>query len=386
MSKFVQIRTQGASRSDLEHPSDRGHHTDDRWDILTDIVIAKDIYGLTSQDITVLRALMTFLPKGHQPHMIVFPSNRTITERTEGMHPRTIARHLKALVEAGMIERRQSPNGKRYRKRNGDSGFAHVFGLDLMSCFKRRDEIHDTADACREQTMRIAFLREELSLIRAQLVTMSLAPEICDEIRKIMRRVPDLMALEVLRSEALIALPCPSVADNLTVIDRQNVCHQQRSNKDYNDSDQRKLMTVVSEANAVTCNETSDDGDDTNDANTMPELFDLVESCPNATFVAQSPIRTWPDVHRLSWQLSSMLGINQDLMLKATEALGKDGLAVTILCLCQKSESIRSYGGYLRSLCAKAESFKPATFLRQVKRGALAAASARHHVGSDILC
>jgi hypothetical protein len=45
---------------------------------------------------------------------IVFPSNRVLAFRADKMKEPTLRRHLQKLVEAGLIIRRDSPNGKRY--------------------------------------------------------------------------------------------------------------------------------------------------------------------------------------------------------------------------------------------------------------------------------
>ncbi len=49
--------------------------------------------------------------------VVVFPSNRELSIRAHGMAPATLRRHLASLVEAGLIIRRDSPNGKRFARR-----------------------------------------------------------------------------------------------------------------------------------------------------------------------------------------------------------------------------------------------------------------------------
>lgn len=45
--------------------------------------------------------------------MIVFPSNKAICARLNGTPCSKMRRHLSRLVEAGLLMRRDSPNGKR---------------------------------------------------------------------------------------------------------------------------------------------------------------------------------------------------------------------------------------------------------------------------------
>ena len=46
-----------------------------------------------------------------------FPSNNKLRSRAYGMSEPTLRRHLASLVKAGLLIRRDSPNGKRYARR-----------------------------------------------------------------------------------------------------------------------------------------------------------------------------------------------------------------------------------------------------------------------------
>ncbi|WP_371328623.1 helix-turn-helix domain-containing protein [Shinella sp. HZN7] len=63
-----------------------------------------------------------------------------------GVLPRSIAaatlrRHLAALVEAGLIERRDSPNGKRYAHRGRGGEIGAAFGFSLAPLLARAGEL-----------------------------------------------------------------------------------------------------------------------------------------------------------------------------------------------------------------------------------------------------
>ena len=67
--------------------------------------------------------------KDGQP-LIVFPSNASLSERAHGMAESTLRRHLASLVGAGLLIRRDSPNGKRFSRKALD-GERRAFGFDL---------------------------------------------------------------------------------------------------------------------------------------------------------------------------------------------------------------------------------------------------------------
>ena len=84
----------------------------EKWPLLRSLTEARAAFFLSDRTIAVLEALLSFYPEtvldGGAP-LIVFPSNAELSMRTRGMSPATIRRHLAALVEAGLIIRRDSP-------------------------------------------------------------------------------------------------------------------------------------------------------------------------------------------------------------------------------------------------------------------------------------
>ncbi len=58
------------------------------------------------------------------------------------MAPATPRRHLASLVEAGLIIRRDSPNGKRFARRGQGGEIESAFGFDLTPLIARLAEIH----------------------------------------------------------------------------------------------------------------------------------------------------------------------------------------------------------------------------------------------------
>ena len=102
----------------------------------------------------------------------MFPSNRELSLRAHGMAPATLRRHLAALVEAGLILRRDSANGKRFARRGEGGEVAEAFGFDLTPLVMRAAEIDAMAEASRAEARARAMLREKITLLRRDLSKM----------------------------------------------------------------------------------------------------------------------------------------------------------------------------------------------------------------------
>ncbi|MGX1379184.1 DNA-binding MarR family transcriptional regulator [Bradyrhizobium japonicum] len=96
-----------------------------KWRIYQAICLARPKLGVSERSLSVLNALLTFHPQTAltgEDDLIVFPSNVQLSLRAHGMPISTLKRHLAALVDAGLIVRRDSPNGKRYVRKGWEGG------------------------------------------------------------------------------------------------------------------------------------------------------------------------------------------------------------------------------------------------------------------------
>ena len=98
--------------------------------------------------------------------LVVFPSNHELTIRAHGMAPTTLRRHLAALVEAGLVIRRDSPNGKRYARKGQGGAIEQAFGFDLAPLVARAAEFETLAEDVRAQRRADALMREQITLLR----------------------------------------------------------------------------------------------------------------------------------------------------------------------------------------------------------------------------
>jgi replication initiation protein RepC len=89
----------------------------DKWKLFRSLCAAKRPLGISDRALALLNALLSFYPEStlsEETGLVVFPSNMQWPLRAHGMAEATLRRHLAALVEAGLVARKDSTNGKRY--------------------------------------------------------------------------------------------------------------------------------------------------------------------------------------------------------------------------------------------------------------------------------
>lgn len=304
--------------------------------------------------------------------MVVFPSNRTLCERLNGMPCSTMRRHLARLVAVGLLIRRDSPNGKRYSRKDGAGRVA--FGFDLSGLYRRAEEIARAAEAVREAEDRLRRLRETVSLMRRDLAALAtLGEETCPgaplwprlrgratQAAKALRRKLMPEALEAMRDEmaglleeARDALDASQAEDmNTNAADFGQ--HHLSSNKDLFESElalkQGKAENPAPDAEAApvaTAQST------TPRVPSIP-LHLVIKSCPSVANFYQGPIRHWHQLHAAACYIRPTMDISPSAWDEAQHFMGPEQAAVVVLAMLERFSEIRSPGGYLRTLTKKA--------------------------------
>ncbi len=98
--------------------------------------------------------------------LVVFPSNAQLSVRAHGITETTLRRQIAALVDAGLILRRDSPNGKRYAHRNRDGEIEQAYGFDLTPLLARATEHALLAQDFAAERTRFRRAREALTICR----------------------------------------------------------------------------------------------------------------------------------------------------------------------------------------------------------------------------
>lgn len=323
----------------------------DKYAVLRDLTSARADFGVTDRDLAVLAALVSFHPGkvlADGAALVVHPSNATLSDRAHGMAESTLRRHLAALVRAGLIVRRDSPNGKRYSARGPEGAFA--FGFDLRPLLVRAPEFAAAADATRAAALRLRRLREavvirlrdaaKIAVWAGGLATLD--ADIADISRALRRRL-DVAGMESLLAQASAvldqakSLAIVSNSEEITGTDSQIERHQQNSKTDLQESE--------------LCEETQKAPADTVE-HRLP-LGVVLKATPDIIDYAPHGIRNWRDLVIAAEVARPCLGISSEGWAEALRIMGPELAAVTLAAILQRAAHIHRPGGYLRALVAQ---------------------------------
>jgi replication initiation protein RepC len=348
-----------------------------KWELLRELSKAQAAFGVSERDLTVLQGLLSFFPDdalGGNAEMVVFPSNKAICERLNGMPCSTMRRHLARLVEAGLLQRRDSPNGKRYVRKHGEERVA--FGFDLSPLYCQSEEIARAAEAVREAEERVRRLREVVSLMRRDLAALAefgdeMQPGlgIWDQLRdkailtaRALRRklsIEDLAAyradLEALLDQARNIID-GSETEEMNTNDARSERHHHNSNKESID-----LEPALEKSGAaagvpdVDRDEPVADVDE-QDTRHLPKipLHLVIAACPSLKTFYQGEIRHWHQLFDAACHVRPAMGISVSAWEEAQRFMGPEQASIVVSAMLERFEDIRSPGGYLRALTAKA--------------------------------
>lgn len=351
--------------------------TPDKWALLRDLTAARAAFGVSDRDLAVLSALLSFHPAkelADDDRLIVFPSNAALSDRAHGMAESTLRRHLAALVRAGLIVRRDSPNGKRYATRALSGAFDTVFGFDLRPLLVRAPQIAAAAEEAREAALALRRQREAV-VIRlrdaAKLIAWGMETaagawdgllDACAALQRQLRRKLTAANLVALADQAADLLTCvqqkiPMQTQEMSGNALENERHYHNSKSDSYESEPC-LEGQEAEVTAAPGYETS-----------IP-LGLVLKAAPGIRDYAPDDIRSWHDLLAVAEFVRPMLGVSPDAWARARRVMGEHTAAITLACILQRSAQIMRPGGYLRSLTDKAEDagFSPAPMVMALIR------------------
>ena len=405
------------ARADAECPDGRsaGQGAVHKWTLLRTLGEIRDGLGLSDRTLGVLSALLSFHPEtaltldgaagqgaddcveGAYAGLVVFPSNKALSLRCNGMSEPTLRRHLAALVEAGLIIRRDSPNGKRYARRAGED-VAQAFGFDLAPLVARAGEFDARLETVRAEQRRARLLKERVTLLRRDLskrIAFALDEGLDGPWEALREAFLHLGA--PLRRLASNAALTAAVADLDQLADKvaqalaealQGEGEKQDSNGDAAHFERRHTESNPQQITRLEHVSQRDEADASVPiAETAPPeqakprdlpLPLVLEACADFADYrfGGERIAAWRDFVETAHVVRPMLGISPDAWRDAVETLGEVAASVAIAFILQRSEhssearsvtgadgrsvvvvngspAIRSPGGYLRALTQK---------------------------------
>lgn len=346
--------------------------TADKWKVYRDASTAYERLGLQSNSLAVLDALLSFYPDvelRQNAQLIVFPSNKQLCLRAHSMASATLRRHLALLVEAGLIIRKDSANGKRYARKDREGEIETAFGLDLSPLLARADELAMLAQDVAAEQKAFRKMRENLTICRRgvrKLITAAIeegvsgdwqaAEDAYAEIVSRMKRSPSMAdvrqildEMELLQEEVLNRLEFLGLSEN----DSSNDAHIEQHIQNSKPETIYEFEPGLGRKQGVKLSERPKRQDEPLKA--FP-LGLVLKACPTfADYAKGGAIGSWRDMMGAAVTVRSVLGVSPSAYQDACDAMGPENASVAIACIHERAGHINSAGGYLRDLTRRTE-------------------------------
>ncbi|MBY3171622.1 plasmid replication protein RepC [Rhizobium sp. 25PS6] len=344
----------------------------DKWKVFRDASEARELLGLQDRSLAVLDALLSFYPDNElrqDAQLIVFPSNTQLTLRAHGIAGATLRRHLALLVDAGLIVRKDSANGKRYARKDKAGAIDRAFGFDLSPLLVRVDELAMMAQQVVADRFALRRAKENLTICRR-------------DVRKLISAAieegasGDWESIEAMYISLVGRIPrSPTLSDVNSILDEMELLQQEIINilemqeKDENISTnaahnehhiQNSKTESIHEFEPSSRKEQGARAVGNDQAKRGPirsfPLGMVLRACPEiAMYGPGGTVGSWREMMGAAVVVRSMLGVSPSAYQEACEVMGPESAATAIACILERAGHINSPGGYLRDLTRKAE-------------------------------
>jgi len=275
----------------------------------------------------------------------------------------TLRRHLSSLIAAGLITRKDSPNGKRYAYKDRAGEVEVAYGFDFTPFFAMASEIKSAADRILDEQRGLKRLRDEISITSRE-ITKSFtdaAVEASDDLyvqfRDIVTAIPRKASLAELKA---IKANLDTIVSGLAIAlkNNDNAKEMSANGAQYERHIESLTESLLEEKHEFsnlkeTASEAVVQKSNVSKAETIS--LDLVlRACPDINAYSPDGIRNWRNLVDISKLVSGFLGISQAAYIDAVRFWGIESASAVIASILQKSSEIACAGGYLRSLVGKA--------------------------------
>lgn len=344
----------------------------DKWKVYQDACAARTLLGLRDRALAVLSALLSFHPDSElkeASNLIVFPSNAQLTARANGIAGTTLRENLAFLVKAGLINRNDSPNGKRYARKDRDGAIDAAYGFSLAPLLARAEEIALLAQQVNDQNRQLKVIKEKITIARRdvrKLISAAIEEgtpgdwegieeqyvasvarlrtakntddyaECLDDLTLLQEGVVNLLEIQLI----------PQKSDTNGAESRH---HIQNSNTDSN------IELEPSSRDELGAKPRLEPHRQGEPIKAFP-LSMILRACPQiADYGHAGRIENWRELMSAAVVVRSMLGVSPSAYEQACEIMGPENAAVATACILERAGHINSPGGYLRDLTARAE-------------------------------
>lgn len=344
----------------------------DKWKVYRSACEARAVLGLRDRALAVLNALLTFYPEqelSEESNLIVFPSNAQLAIRANGIAGTTLRENLALLVEAGLIQRNDSPNGKRYARKGSDGGIETAYGFSLAPLLARAEELAVMAHQVAEENQRLRVIKERITITRRD-VRKIISAAMEEGAAGNWQSVEDALVSAIARLKtAKTTAALEACLDELTLLSEEavNMLEVQfiPQKSDTNDSGNRHHIqnSKTESLNELEPRYRNEQGERAVQKPREPaepiKAFPLglvLRACPQISdYATGRAISHWRDLMTAAVVVRTMLGVSPSAYQDACEAMGPENAAVAMACVLERAGHINTPGGYLRDLTRRAE-------------------------------
>lgn len=362
--------------------------------------------GLKAGDMMLLDTLGAFTQaqdweEGQRP--IVWASNAYLMEQT-GFSLSALKRHARRLAEIGVISFQDSPNGKRWGRRNADGRIVEAYGFDLSPLSARVEEFEDLQAELQAERERCQRLKRQITVAR-RMIRARIEAAVSDALRgpwtqftglfeELLDRLPRrhqaseqlerlLMWFKELQERVEVAYlkATGAIIPVDRTVDRE--AEIMRNTKEMNPREviSEPHILITNQLKPVTSNSSEKEGAAGAVPNARPEdqvdreledwvtevrkkrtaldLPTIMQACPEFASWARNMggfLKDWNDLHRVAGQLRPMIGISEHAWNVAQDRMGTQVATAAFALVFEKHSSgeVASPGGYLRGMVEKA--------------------------------
>lgn len=340
----------------------------DKWQVYRNLCEGKSLVGIGDRALAVLNALLSFYPDSELSRdngLVVFPSNAQLSLRAHGMADATLRRHLAALVDCGLITRRDSPNGKRYARKDRGGDIEEAFGFSLAPLLARAHEFAQAAEYVRAHNRALRLMRERITLHRRdihKLIEAAVEEDVPGDWGGLWRRFR--AVVDAIPRRATVSDLAPIVAYLAKMhedVDKLLESHMNSANPSGNESQTERQQSnshtdsifefePALEKSGAAVEPRSSEAE-------KPKGYPLglvLKACPEIVDYAVDGIGNWRNFMATAAQVRGYLGVSPSAYEDACHVMGQEFAAIVIACILQRAQHINSAGGYLRALTDKA--------------------------------
>lgn len=350
----------------------RAGKTVDKWKVYRSACEARALLGLRDRALAVLNALLSFYPEqdlSDDRNLVVFPSNAQLAVRSNGIAGTTLRENLALLVDAGLIHRNDSPNGKRYARKGHNGEIETAYGFSLAPLLARSEELALMAHQVAEESRRLRIIRERITIARRnvrKLITAAVeegAPGNWQAVESAL--VGAIARLKFAKTPAALE----ACLDELNLLNEEAVnlleIQLNPQNTDTNDSEIRQH---IQNSNTESLNELEPRSEKEQGETTLAKpsrgtepikafpLGMVLRACPQISdYAIGGTISHWRELMAAAVVVRTMLGVSPSAYQDACDIMGPENAAVAMACILERGGHITSPGGYLRDLTRRSK-------------------------------